>query len=224
MLHSSLPLFALGLTILLTGNAAADSNTDLSLFSFKTKEDAKAWRTVNDGVMGGVSEGNFRLTETGTMEFYGSLSLKNNGGFASVRSRPKKLELQAGDTIVARVRGDGRQYYLNLYVPGFRIAYSWRAPIQTKENEWMEVRVPLKNFYATSFGRKIGNAGSVDADKVNALGFLLSDKKEGRFKLEVEWIKADRFGLWGSFLMVFFPPVKRRSASSVASPRDTDAR
>lgn len=188
----SLLLLAIGILIMTTGKSAAEADQDLVLFSFKQKEDAKAWQTVNDGVMGGVSEGNFRLTANGTMEFYGNLSLKNNGGFASVRSRSKKLELQEGDTIVARVRGDGRQYHLNLYVPRFRIAYSWRAPVQTKANEWVEVRVPLKDFYATSFGRRMPNAGSVDPAKVDKLGFLLSDKKEGPFKLEVEWMKVIR--------------------------------
>ena len=36
------------------------------------------------------------------------------------------------------------------------------------------------------------DAGPVDADKVNALGFLLGDKKAGPFKLEVGWIKVER--------------------------------
>lgn len=188
----SLPLLTIGLTIMMTGNVVAGDTQDVVLFDFKQAEAAKAWRTVNDGVMGGVSEGKFRLTDEGTMVFYGNLSLKNNGGFASVRSRPKKLELQKGDTLVTRIRGDGRQYNLNLYVPSFRTAYSWRAAIETKAGEWVEVKIPLKDFYATSFGRKIRNAGSVDASKVNALGFLLSDKKEGPFKLEVEWLKVIR--------------------------------
>ena len=30
---------------------------------------------------------------------------------------------------------------------------------------------------------------------VNALGFMLSDKKAGPFKMEVEWIKVERVGV-----------------------------
>jgi len=41
---------------------------------------------VNDGVMGGVPDGRFRVTERQTLECYGTLSLENNGGFASVFS------------------------------------------------------------------------------------------------------------------------------------------
>ena len=48
-----------------------------------------------------------------TMRFFGTLSLENNGGFASVRSRPKTLGLQAGDTLVAHAKGDGRQSTLS---------------------------------------------------------------------------------------------------------------
>jgi hypothetical protein len=47
----------------------------------------------------------------------------------------------------------------------------------------------VKSFYATSFGRKIPDAGPVKAGEVNALGFMLSDKTAGSFKLEIEWIK-----------------------------------
>jgi len=46
---------------------------------------------VNDGVMGGVSDGRFRVTERQTLEFYGTLSLENNGGFASVSFVPRSF-------------------------------------------------------------------------------------------------------------------------------------
>jgi hypothetical protein len=42
--------------------------------------------------------------------FLGNLSLENNGGFASVRTKAKRLGLEKGDTLVAKVRGDGREY------------------------------------------------------------------------------------------------------------------
>ncbi len=57
------------------------------LFDFTGADAAKDWQTVNDGVMGGVSEGKFKITDKKTMEFFGTLSLENNGGFASVRTK-----------------------------------------------------------------------------------------------------------------------------------------
>ena len=90
---------------------------DRVLFEFATPAASRDWQTVNDGVMGGVSDGRFKINEGKTLEFSGALSLENNGGFASVRSRPKKLGLETGDVLIARLRGDGRDYTLNLYVP-----------------------------------------------------------------------------------------------------------
>ena len=111
--------------------AQADDNPTV-LFDFSKPDAAKQWQTVNDGVMGGVSDGQVRITDQGIMEFYGTLSLENNGGFASVRSKSKPLALKDGDVIVARLRGDGREYYLNATVPTFRIAFSYRTSFKTK--------------------------------------------------------------------------------------------
>jgi monofunctional biosynthetic peptidoglycan transglycosylase len=172
-----------------TSNAGANEPTRV-LFDFDTSDAIRQWSTVNDGVMGGVSDGRCRFTEEGCMDFYGNLSLKNNGGFASVRSRPMDLQLAEGDVIVVRVRGDGRQYYLNVRVPTYRIAFSYRASFQTKAGEWQEIRIPLRSLRATSFGRQIPNASPVDASDVNSIGFLLADKMPGSFGLKVDWIKV----------------------------------
>ena len=162
------------------------------LFDFTEADAAEEWQTVNDGVMGGVSDGKFKITDAKTMEFFGTLSLANNGGFASVRTKPKNLSLEKGDTLVAKVRGDGREYMLNLYPNKPQVAYSYRATVQTKKGEWIEVKVPLNKFEATSFGRMVKNAEAVKPAEINALGFMLGDKKAGLFKLEVEWIKVGR--------------------------------
>ena len=162
------------------------------LFDFTEADAAKEWQTVNDGVMGGVSDGRFKVTDTKTMEFFGTLSLANNGGFASVRTKPKNLGLEKGDTVVAKVRGDGREYMLNLYPARSQVAYSYRAAVQTKKDEWIEVKIPLDKFEATSFGRMVQDAGTVKPAEINAMGFMLGDKKAGTFKMEIEWIKVER--------------------------------
>ena len=162
------------------------------LFDFACPDATKEWQTINDGVMGGVSEGKVKATEKKTLEFYGTLSLENNGGFASVRTTANKLGLEKGDTLVVRVRGDGREYSMNLHVPRPLVAFSYRATVPTKKDEWIEVKLPLDKFEATSFGRPVKDAGPLDPQEVNGLGFLLGDKKAGPFKLEVEWIKVVR--------------------------------
>ena len=163
-----------------------------TLFDFTSTDAAKEWQAVNDGVMGGVSDGRFRITEAKSMEFFGTLSLANNGGFTSVRTKAKQLSLEEGDTLVTTVRGDGREYMLNLYPNKQRVAYSYRAKLPTEKGEWIEVRIPLDAFEATSFGRVVTNAGAVKPGEISALGFMLGDKKAGPFKLEIESIKVER--------------------------------
>ena len=109
-----------------------------------------------------------------------------------MRTKAKKLGLEKGDTLVAKVRGDGREYTLNLYVNKPLVAFSYRATVQTKKDEWIEVKVPLDKFEATSFGRVVKDAGPVDPQEINGLGFLLGDKKAGPFEMEVESIKVVR--------------------------------
>lgn len=56
----------------------------------------------------------------------------------------------------------------------------------------IEVKVPFDKFEATSFGRVVTDAGPVEPKEVNAIGFMVSDKKAGPFKLVIESIKVER--------------------------------
>ena len=162
------------------------------LLDFVGPDAAQKWQAVNDGVMGGVSEGRFKITADKTMEFSGRLSLENNGGFASVRTKLTNFDIHGGDTLVVRVKGDGREYVLNIYTKSRRMAFSYRAPLPTTRDEWTEVSVPLDEFIPTSFGNRVQGMGPVEPDQINSLGFMLSDKKPGPFKLEVAWMKIAR--------------------------------
>ena len=157
------------------------------LFKFDDPNAAKPWQTVNDGVMGGRSNGRFKINDDKKLEFYGTLSLENNGGFASVRARGVDLGLAKDDVIVARVRGDGREYNFNLYSQ--RTRNSYRQSFKTKRDEWIEIELPVDKFVATWRGRVFPNE-KLDPSQINGLGIFLGDKKAGPFKLEVEWIKV----------------------------------
>lgn len=177
------------LGIVATGSPIAAYAKDEMLFTFAKADAARPWQTVNDGVMGGRSVGRFRINEDQNLEFFGTLSLENNGGFASVRARGTQLGLENGDVIVARVRGDGRQYSFNLYAQRDLGGYSYRQSFETKKGEWIEVQLPVDESVATWRGRVVPNE-TLDPAKVTGLGFLLGDKMPGPFKLEVEWIKV----------------------------------
>ncbi|HBE67438.1 MAG TPA: CIA30 family protein, partial [Planctomycetaceae bacterium] len=165
-----------------TATMASDLET---LFEFSNDRASRDWRIVNDGVMGGRSSSRATFVETtsgdSVMRFRGNLSLANNGGFASVRSRPAgSLGLRRGDTIVLQVFGDGRKYTFNLYTPTRRTAFSFQADFQTQPGKWTEVRLPVDRFVAHSFGRPITNMSLTPRD-VQSVGILLGDKKPGSF-------------------------------------------
>ena len=77
----------------------------------------------------------------------------------------------------------------SIYTKSRRMAFSYRAPLPTTKDEWTEVSVPLEEFIPTAFGNRVQGMGPVAPDQINSLGFMLSDKKAGPFKLEVEWVK-----------------------------------
>ena len=170
------------LAFVLTSSSLLAADPDRILFTFDHPEAAKPWQTVNDGVMGGRSVGRFKVNADQEMEFSGTLSLENNGGFASVRaSRGSKLAMQTGDVIVARVRGDGREYNFNLYAQKNLGGYSYRQSFQTKRDQWIEVELPLNDSLATWRGRTYPNE-KLDPSEVTGLGFLLVTDKNFQMK------------------------------------------
>ena len=108
-----------------------------------------------------------------------------------MRATGSGFGLEKDDVIVARVRGDGRQYNFNLYAQRNLGGYSYRQSFKTKKGEWIEVQLPVGKFVATWRGRVFPNE-KLDPSKVAGLGFLLGDKKAGPFKLEVDWIKVTK--------------------------------
>lgn len=152
------------------------------------------WYNVNDGVMGGLSDGRMRASASGTLIFFGTLSLENNGGFTSVRSKSSNLGLANGDTMVARLRGDGRTYQMHLYTPTNRTAFSHYAKFSTTAGVVEEIRIPVDSFKAAWFGRDLDAEGPVDAQRVYSLGFFLGDKKPGTFELEIESVHIIKCG------------------------------
>ena len=129
----------------------------------------RSGKTVNDGVMGGRSDGRFRIAKERSMEFFGTLSLENNGGFASVRSRHQKTRApEIGDSpLLPASKGmvdDTRSIYTFPLVALLILTDSSSTPRRINGSE---VRVPLKKFVATSFGRIVSNAGPVNPEQVN---------------------------------------------------------
>ena len=159
------------------------------LASFEKPGSERNWISVNDGVMGGVSEGRFERTERKTLLFTGNLSLENNGGFASIRTQPSAMDLAGASGIVVKARGDGRTYWVDLRTARQFGASSYRAFLTTSKGAFKETFIPFSDFKLQTFGRQV-SAGAVDPAAIVAVGFTLADKQAGPFELEVEYIKT----------------------------------
>lgn len=149
------------------------------------------WRVVDDGVMGGRSKGQVKVSDDGVLTFQGKLSLENNGGFSSIRTGKIKKDLSPFDGLVTRVKGDGRTYQMRLTTDArFRgMEISFKADFETKKGEWIEVKIPFSEFSGSFRGMSLKNE-RFNPSKIQRLGMLLADKKPGDFKLQVDWVRA----------------------------------
>lgn len=168
----------------------ADTATNKALFDFQATTNLPAWEVVNDDVMGGVSTSRFQVLTDGGAIFRGVVSLENNGGFASVRSQPVCADLSGCDSFLLRVRGDGRRYKFSVRTEAGLDTPLYQLAFTTKRGEWEEHRLPFKDFVPTFRGRILIDVPPLNPAKVTSVGFLISDKQEGPFQLEVVWIKA----------------------------------
>jgi NADH dehydrogenase [ubiquinone] 1 alpha subcomplex assembly factor 1 len=178
--------------ILLSMALYADTARGQSITEFDGK-DGMDWQVVNDGVMGGLSEGKLTLNPSGTMKFSGMLSLENNGGFSTFRSGDLKLDLSGDLGLLLRVKGDGRTYQARLATDAlFRgMEVSFAAEFATKKGEWFEVKVPFASFKGTFRGLDLPKE-KLDPAKVSRVSILLGDKKQGPFELEIDSIQTYR--------------------------------
>ena len=163
--------------------SAADSNLEF-------ESGTQGWQTVLDGVMGGLSTGRIEAGDGGTLRFSGELSLENNGGFSQVRTSVPQGTFEGATGIVLRVKGDGRNYQCDIRSSRLRLmAGGYQRVFATKAGEWTEVEIPFNECVANSFGQRVRNAPSLDPASIESVGITLSDKKEGPFAIEVDWIR-----------------------------------
>jgi monofunctional biosynthetic peptidoglycan transglycosylase len=189
MIHLREPLCIVVATFLLATAILSPMNLTASphvLVDFRNTSSVAEWEIVNDGVMGGVSTSQFIHNPNGHAVFSGTVSLANNGGFASVRTPPKAWAVPPGAVFLLRVRGDGKRYKFTT-----RMGRSWDSPqyqatFTANPGEWQEVRLPVTEFQASLRGRSLPGEPPLDPTRLTSMGFLISDKQAGPFRMEVE--------------------------------------
>jgi len=149
--------------------------------------DLTSWITVNDPVMGGISQ-SMCMEHEGFLRFSGNVSLENSGGFCSMRSQGKTWDLSGCEKLVVRTKGDGKRFKLTMrtdihdsgaYQSGFSSCG------EAAEHEFM-----LREFQFFRRGIHIQDAPAIDISKICSIGFLIADKQSGKFALDIFQIRA----------------------------------
>ena len=174
----------------LKGSKVMDTEKELVVFDFSSPSDLNQLRPINDTVMGGISASQLQLTKEGTALFTGNVSLENNGGFASLQSKPSSYNFTGYEGIAIRIKGDGKRYKLCLKNNTFLDSARYEFAFTTEKGVWATVTIPFNTLVPTFRGRVLTNETPLDISKVKSFGLLISDKQAGPFRLEIDWLKA----------------------------------
>ena len=156
------------------------------------EDDSDGWFVVNDGVMGGRSDGGGFIEES-VLRFEGTV-VTDGGGFTSARRQLDGDELAGSSRIEMRVRPDGRTYGVTLddasqYQGRF---VSHRADFEigpVDEAGWATATVEYDQLVPSVFGFLV-DAPAFDPAAAREFGIIIADGIDGDFALDIDWIDA----------------------------------
>lgn len=157
-----------------------------TLYDFNPSSNASDWRVVDDVVMGGRSNGSFKVDSDGHGVFSGYVSLENNGGFSSVRHRTEAVAIGDASVVHLRVKGDGNTYQFRLKARSSDY-YSYVGKFKTS-GEWETIAIKLNTMYPSFRGRTLDFA-NFDQETIEEMAFLIANKREESFTLLIDKIE-----------------------------------
>ncbi len=160
----------------------------MTIFNFTSNSDISNWSVLDDVVMGGRSDGAFKVNSEGHGEYTGKVSLENNGGFSSLRHNFKSINTEDYSKIILRIKGDGKSYQFRLKDKRNH-RYSYIFKFNTTE-DWQVVEIPFSEMYATFRGRRL-DIPNFEGDQLEEIAFLIGNKKEETFKLRIDSISLE---------------------------------
>ena len=173
-----------------TGATEEMKGQEHMILDFKNVEDKTSWQVVNDGVMGGISQSEIILNESGGLIFRGTVSLENNGGFASSRRGAQSYDFGDYSGLLLQVRGDGKDYQLRIRTDDRFDGIAYRYRFKTLAGTSQVIKAYFDEFEPVFRGRIIEDAAPLSAEKIQQIGFLIADKQAGQFSIEIDWIKG----------------------------------
>ena len=158
----------------------------LLLFDFSSADDWSAWEVENDVVMGGNSFSKLERSVEGNAVFKGTVSLENNGGFASVQYHFAPKDIKAYRKALIILKGDGKEYQFRIK-SDLKERASYVYTIKTT-GDWQTVEVPLHKMEPVFRGEKLDKP-NFSADEIQEIRFLIGNKKAEDFRLEIDQIE-----------------------------------
>lgn len=158
----------------------------MTLFNFENNSDLSNWMIVDDVVMGGRSDGNFIINDEGNGLFYGKVSTENNGGFSSVRYSCGSQDMTGYKKAVLRIKGDGKSYQFRTKSDNYD-RHSYIYEFETT-GEWETIEILLSDMDPRFRGRFL-NMPNYPAEKLEEIAFLIGNKKNESFRLEIDYIE-----------------------------------
>ncbi|TQR87428.1 CIA30 family protein [Mycobacterium hodleri] len=174
------------------GQSANADGSDVALVDLDADAVA-AWTTVNDPVMGGSSTSKITFGGDGLV-FSGSISLENNGGFASARS-PQDPDIgrkaSGAKSLRVRARGDGKTYLLKVGIAGQPWSYIQRFPTEATVDRTYDL--PVNGFQPVGMrlDPEPDAPRALDPSAIDQVAVYILDKQQGPFEITVDAIEAN---------------------------------
>lgn len=153
-----------------------------TIFHFSKNANISSWRILGDVVMGGVSQGNFKINENGNGLFFGEVSLANNGGFSLLKYRFDTKDVSKFSKIILKIKGDGKKYQFRVK-DNSKNSHSYVSRFNTSK-VWQLVEINLIEMYPTFRGRKL-EMSNFSSDFIEEIAILIGNKKAENFQLEI---------------------------------------
>lgn len=158
-----------------------------TIFNFTKDASLSNWYIVNDGVMGGRSQGTITVNQEGHGLFSGQISLDNNGGFSSVRYRlAQPMHIEDATQVVLKIKGDGKSYQFRVR-DDYQKRYSYIQAFETS-GDWQTITINLAEMYPSFRGRRL-DMPNFEASALEEITILIGNKKREGFALQIASIE-----------------------------------
>ena len=155
----------------------------VTIFNFSSDSNSNEWKIINDGVMGGRSQGSITINEEGHGVFQGTISLENYGGFSMVQYAFSPLNTNPQNQFILRIKGDGKRYQFRVKTnQSDRHAY---VAYFTTTGQWQTIKIQFKSMYPTFRGQKL-NYPNFPGTQMAEIGYLIGNKKAEEFQLLID--------------------------------------